>query len=219
METDFWHERWQRGEIGFHQPHIHDQLQRFWPALGLGAGSSVFVPLSGKSRDMVWLAERGHKVIGVELSELAVAAFFEEMGIAPQRQQAGALEVWSGGPYTIHCGDFFKFEADAVADVSAVYDRAALIALPPNMRPAYVTHLANILPRAAKVLLIALDYPEGEIAGPPFAVARDEVTRLCAPAFDIEVLEDRDGLAASENLRKRGVTRLVETAYLLRRRA
>ncbi len=219
MEAKFWHERWQRGEIGFHQPHIHDQLQRFWPALELDAGSGVFVPLSGKSRDMAWLAEHGHKIVGVELSELAVAAFFEESGITPQRGKAGDLEVWSGGPYTIYCGDFFKVDTAAVAGVSAVYDRAALIALPSDMRPAYVAHLAGILPHGAKVLLISLDYPDGEIAGPPFAVARDEVTRLCAPAFDIDVLEARDALSASENLRKRGVTRLEETAYLLRRRA
>ncbi|RUP08519.1 thiopurine S-methyltransferase [Hyphomicrobium sp.] len=219
MDKAFWHERWQRREIGFHQQRIHALLSRFWPQLGLPQGSAVFVPLAGKSRDMAWLATQGHRVIGVELSDVAVREFFEEAGLVPDRSSAGVFEIFSAGPFALYCGDFFELTADDLKDVVAVYDRAALIALPPQMRAAYAEALARILPRAAIIFLIAIDYPEGEITGPPFAVPSDEVLRLYGDNFEIEVLESRDGLADSDNLKKRGVTRLAETVYLLRRRS
>ncbi|MBN9248696.1 MAG: thiopurine S-methyltransferase [Hyphomicrobium sp.] len=219
MDKAFWHERWQRREIGFHQQRIHALLSRFWPQLGLPQGSAVFVPLAGKSRDMAWLATQGHRIIGVELSDVAVREFFEEAGLVPDRSSAGTFEIFSAGPFALYCGDFFELTADDLKDVVAVYDRAALIALPPQMRAAYAEALARILPREAIIFLIAIDYPEGEITGPPFAVPSDEVLRLYGDNFEIEVLESRDGLADSDNLKKRGVTRLAETVYLLRRRS
>lgn len=219
MDKAFWHERWQRREIGFHQQRIHALLQRYWPKLGLPQGSAVFVPLAGKSRDMGWLATQGHHVIGVELSDVAVREFFDEGALVANRSSAGAFEIFSAGPFKLYCGDFFELTGDVLKDVVAVYDRAALIALPPQMRAAYAETLARILPREAIIFLIAIDYPEGEITGPPFSVSPDEVLRLYGDWFEIEVLESRDGLADSDNLKKRGVTRLEETAYLLRRRS
>jgi thiopurine S-methyltransferase len=218
MDHDFWHERWQRRDIGFHQPHIHEQLQRFWPSLRLAPESTVFVPLCGKSRDMVWLATKGHRIIGIELSDIAVREFFDEGGQTPQRTRAGAFDISSAGPFTIYRGDFFELPAEVLSGVAAVYDRAALIALPPAMRPRYAETLARILPENAVIFLIAIDYPDGEITGPPFAVSGEEIARLFGGAFSIDILERRDGLSASDNLKRRGVTRLEETAYLLKRR-
>jgi thiopurine S-methyltransferase len=217
MDKVFWQDRWQRHEIGFHQPRVHEQLTRFWPGLNLAAESTVFVPLSGKSRDMLWLAEQGHRVVGVELSGIAVNEFFEEAGLRPEYRAEGAFEVYTAGPFLMYRGDFFELTAEALQAIAAVYDRAALIALPADMRSRYVTMLASILPRRTVILLISVDYPEREITGPPFAVPSEEVHRLFGSLFDVEVLEKRDGLAATDNLRKRGVTRLDETAYLLRR--
>lgn len=219
MDKAFWHERWQRHEIGFHQQRIHALLLRYWPKLGLLPEGAVFVPLAGKSRDMAWLATQGHRVIGVELSDVAVREFFDECGLEPNRSSAGAFEIFSAGPFELYCGDFFDLPGSVLKDVAAVYDRAALIALPPEMRASYAEALARILPREASIFLIAIDYPEGEITGPPFSVSPDEIRRLYGDAFEIEVLESRDGLADSDNLKKRGVTRLEETAYLLRRRS
>jgi thiopurine S-methyltransferase len=219
MDKAFWQERWQRRDIGFHQQQVHDQLSRFWPSLGLTPGSTVFVPLAGKSRDMIWLAMQGHYVIGVELSDIAVREFFQEGGQSPARSQEGPFEVSSVGPFKLYCGDFFDLSSEALGDVAAVYDRAALVALPPDLRSHYAKTLAAIVPRKAPIFLIAIDYPEHEITGPPFPVTRDDVERLFGGSFSIEVLETRDGLAASDNLMKRGVTRLEETTYLLRRRA
>jgi len=218
MNKTFWTERWQRRDIGFHQPHIHEQLTRLWPTLGLPVASTVFVPLAGKTRDMVWLATQGHRVIGVELSEVAVREFFQDGGQTPDVRSDGPFDVYSAGPFSLYRGDFFEMPGEALAGVAAVYDRAALIALPPDLRVRYAQKLTNILPREAVVFLIAVAYPEGEISGPPFSLTRDDVENLYGDAFRIEILEDRDGLEGSGNLKRRGVTELRETAYLLRRR-
>ena len=218
MDKAFWTERWQRRDIGFHQPHIHEQLEKFWPTLGLPFASTVFVPLAGKSRDMVWLATQGHRVLGVELSEIAVREFFKDGGQVPDVGTEGPFDVFSAGPFNLYRGDFFEISAEAIKDAVAIYDRAALIALTPELRAHYARKLAEIAPPKAVIFLIAIEYPDGEISGPPFSVSREEVERLYGDAFTIEVLEARDGLAGSGNLKRRGVTKLLETAYLLRRR-
>ena len=219
MDAEFWRERWRRGDIGFHQSGGHDLLRKYWPALAVRPEASVFVPLAGKSVDMRWLAAQGHRVIGVEFSEVAIDQFFAENSLVPAIAQRGAFKRKSAGPYTLLYGDFFELTVDDLDGATAAYDRAALIALPPAMRPRYATYLASLLPAAARVLLISVAYPDGEIEGPPFSVPGDEVARLFDETFDIETLETRDGLAQSANLKGRGVTRLEETAYLLRRRA
>ncbi len=218
MDHGFWHDRWARGDIGFHQPHVHAQLQKLWPGLKLPEGRTVFVPLSGKTRDMAWLAERGHKVIGAELSEVAVRDFFAECGLLPAITRSAAFQVFEAGPFKIYQGDFFALQEDALRDVAVCYDRAAMIALPPEMRPRYAEKLASLLPPETVILVISLEYPEGQIKGPPFSVTREEVRALYDRQFEIAILDERDGLAASDNLKQRGVTKLEEIAYKLRRR-
>jgi thiopurine S-methyltransferase len=218
MEPEFWLERWQANDIGFHQPHIHDQLQRCWPKLNVPKGGPVLVPLCGKSRDMVWLGEHGFDVLGIELSERAIADFFREQALTPVRSRRGAFDAFTSLPYTLLQGDIFDVVADVVPGVAAAYDRAALVALKPDQRACYAARLAAVMPAGAALLLITLDYPVAEMAGPPFAVTDSDVTALFGDTFTIDILEQRDGLEASQNLKKRGVTRLTETASLLRRK-
>lgn len=219
MTRDFWIERWEKGEIGFHRAEVHDFLPAHWPALGLKPGSAVLVPLCGKSLDMVWLAAEGYRVVGVELSPLAVDDFFREQGLAADTRVEGPFVVRSAGPFTIWCGDFFELPAEAVRDVAAVYDRAALVALPASLQPRYAEKLTEVLPAAAPILLVGLAYPEGEMSGPPFSTPLAQVAALFGVSHDIRIAETRDGLEQSQNLKDRGVTALEETAYILRRKA
>lgn len=219
MTPDFWIERWKSGEIGFHQESGNDLLPTYWSSLAVVAGSAVFVPLCGKSRDMVWLAAQGHRVVGVELSPLAVDEFFRELGVEADTRVAGKFMIRSAGPITIWCGDIFELPAEAVRDVAAVYDRAALVAFPPSLQERYSAKLAEILPPAAPILLVSLCYPDGQVAGPPFSTPLSQVATLFGSTHDIGILESRDGLENSQNLKARGVTALEETAYTLRRKA
>lgn len=219
MEPDFWIERWQRGETGFHQEGGNDLLAKHWPALGLAAGRGVFVPLCGKSVDMMRLAARGYSVVGAELSPLAVQDFFAENGLRAETRQVGSFTVHNAGAITIWCGDFFALPAEATQGIAAVYDRAALIALPADMQAKYANKLLSLLPAGTQVLLVSLTYPDGAIAGPPFSTPRAQVDRLFAVTHDIEMLEERDGLNTSPVLREKGVSRLDETVYVLRPKA
>ena len=218
MDPQFWTGRWRDNDIGFHQKAVHDLLPRYWPELSVAPGAAVLVPLSGKSLDMVWLADQGHEVFGIELSELAVDAFFSERGLKPASvaQAAGTLKL--GGPYSLYCGDFFKVPPQATDHVAAVYDRASLVALPPDMRKAYAQHLMALTPRGAKVLVISLDYDAARMNGPPFAIPRAEVEALFEPYAGVRFLEEREVIGTSPNVRAKGVTSLLEAACVLERR-
>ncbi|MGV6397956.1 thiopurine S-methyltransferase [Pseudomonas caspiana] len=217
MEADFWHQRWAANQIGFHQPEANPYLQRYWPGLQPEAASKVLVPLCGKSLDLSWLAGQGYLVLGVELSEKAVLEFFSEQRLEPLVSQHGAFKVYRAGAVEIWCGDFFSLRAEDVADCTAFYDRAALIALPPAMRERYVEHLNNVLPMICKGLLITLDYDQAKIDGPPFSVPDEEVQRLLTPAWRLEQLQTCDVLEQSPKFLKGGVERLQDHVYRLTR--
>ncbi|AHL33030.1 thiopurine S-methyltransferase [Pseudomonas brassicacearum] len=212
MEPEFWHKRWSSNQIGFHLPEVNPYLQRFWPQLGLAQGSRVLVPLCGKTLDLLWLAHQGYSVLGVELSEKATVDFFLEHQLEPSVDEEGAFKVFRAGNIEIRCGDFFALGAQEVAGCTALYDRAALIALPVSMRERYAAHLQNILPECVG-LLITLDYDQAQMPGPPFSVGDDEVQRLLGDAWRLEVLQEQDVLGESWKFLQAGVTRLDERAY------
>ncbi|MDO7895502.1 thiopurine S-methyltransferase [Pseudomonas citrulli] len=212
MEAEFWHKRWASNQIGFHLPEVNPYLQRFWPQLGLSQGSRVLVPLCGKSLDLLWLARQGYPVLGVELSEKAVVDFFQEHHLEPKISEAGAFKVFTAGDIEIRCGDFFALEPGDLAGCAALYDRAALIALPAPMRERYAAHLQNVLPACAG-LLITLDYNQAEMPGPPFSVSHDEVLALLGSEWRLAVLQEQDVLGESWKFLQAGVTRLDERVY------
>ena len=217
MESEFWRERWARNQIGFHLPEVNPYLQRHWPGLALAERAKVLVPLCGKSLDLMWLASRGHRVLGVELSEQAVEAFFSEQSLAPRITQRGAFKVYQADLIEVWCGDFFALDAEALAGCTALYDRAALIALPPLMRAQYAEHLNRLLRPGCQGLLITLDYDQKQKAGPPFAVTDEEVKVLFGADWALKVLEEQDILGESWKFVQDGVTRLEERGYQLTR--
>lgn len=215
MQPDFWYKRWEQNQIGFHSSQVNPYLQRYWPQLGLEQGTRVLVPLCGKSLDLMWLADRGHSVLGVELSQKAVEDFFLEQQLQPQISQRGAFRVYQAGPIQLWCGDFFALSAEDVAGCAALYDRAALIALPAAMRERYAAQLIGNLPQGCHGLLITLDYDQAQLPGPPFAVLDEEVGSLLGGRWQLHVEEERDVLGESWKFLQGGVTRLDERVYRL----
>lgn len=215
MEPDYWQQRWAEGRIGWHQPDVNTLLRQHWSALSLPEGSRVFVPLCGKSADMAWLAAQGHRVLGVELSHDACAAFFAEHGLVPEVTAHGGFQRYRSGRIELLAGDAFALSAHELADCAASYDRAALIALPESMRQRYAEHVLGKLPAGCRTLLVTLDYPQHEKQGPPFSVDQAEVERLFAANWQIELLERRDILAQQPGFQAEGVTRLNTAAYRL----
>ncbi|MDF3866676.1 thiopurine S-methyltransferase [Pseudomonas denitrificans (nom. rej.)] len=217
MQHEFWQSRWARNEIGFHQQSVNPCLQRHWPNLELPEESQVLVPLCGKSLDMLWLAQWGYRVLGVELAERAAVDFFAELGVTPQITDDGALRRYSYERLEILQGDFFDVTTEQVAGCSALYDRAALIALPPDLRADYAAHLQHILPYQSRGLVVSLEYPQAEMDGPPFAVLADEVRGLFVEGWEVAEVERLDVLADNPKFLKCGVSHLDEVVFALRR--
>lgn len=217
MKADFWHERWELGEIGFHQGEFNRHMQDFFVRLGVTPGARILVPLCGKSLDMVWLAEQGYRVTGIEISELAVRDFFAENGLVHEiSEQAGVL-IYRGENIEILCADFFTVGLPDLPAVDAVYDRAALIALPPGMRLAYADHLTRLIRSGIRSLLVTLDYPQEEMRGPPFSVTSAEVEQLFSGNYRMERIHSEDCLAREPRFRKKGLTRLDEQVFLMQK--
>jgi thiopurine S-methyltransferase len=217
LQPDFWHRRWQIGQIGFHQSAVDRHLERYWPDLRLAGGSRVFVPLCGKSLDLLWLQERHESVTGVELSSVALESFCVEHGVPARRRVLDHFDVYEASNLRLYRGDFFALTPELLGPVSAVYDRAALISWVPEARAAYVEHLATLTGPGTQTLLVTMEYAQSQMAGPPFSVSADEVDRLYAGSHAIQRLSREDILANEPRLRARGVTELHEACYRLTR--
>lgn len=217
MEQKFWLERWEKGETGWHRDEVHPELPAHWPLLALPAKARVFVPLCGASPDMAWLAAQGHEVIGVELSRLAIEAFLARHRVKHIVMEDHGFRTYLGGRYQIWQGDLFALPDDALAGIDAVYDRASLVALPEEMRRRYARFLAERIAPGVPGLLISFSYDQNKMSGPPFSVPASAVDDLLAADFDITALSNSDAL--DESLKKRGLTAVQESSYLLRRKS
>lgn len=180
---NFWESRWSEGRIGFHEGKPNQHLVKH---LGVFSGAKrVFVPLCGKAEDLAFLAAQGHEVIGVELVEAAVRAFFEEHGVTPELSPAGPFTRYRAQNITVFAGDFFASTPELLGPLDALYDRAAVIALPAELRGPYLEHLRTLLPTGAKGLLISVEYPQDKLEGPPFSVLEAELrARLSLDLMD-----------------------------------
>ena len=217
MQPDFWHKRWQIGQIGFHQSAVDRHLKTHWPDLELASDSCVFVPLCGKSLDLLWLRERHHSVAGVELSAVALESFCMEQGISARRRTLEHFDVYEAPKLRLYRGDIFALTPALLGPVAAVFDRAALISWAPELRAAYVAHIATLTAPGTRTLLVTMEYEQSQMTGPPFCVGADEVMRLYARHHSIQELSKHDVLASEPRLRSRGLTQLHEVCYQLTR--
>lgn len=215
MQPDFWLERWREGKTGFHQTRVTPLLAKYWPRLALPEGSRVLVPLCGKTIDMLWLAEQGHQVLGVELSPLAVEQFFSEHQLQPERHQSAEGTHYRSGRIDIICGDIFTLDTATLASCAGVYDRAALVALPEPMRQRYTDVVYGGLPDGYRGLLLTLDYNQQQMDGPPFAVNEAEVRRLFQSRTQVDCIDNRAILDKEPKFKERGLDRLDTLVFEL----
>lgn len=188
MQHDFWHDKWQTNNIGFHQDQPHPLLTQHLQSLSLSSSARIFVPLCGKSLDLAWLIKQGYHVVGIDLSPIAIQALIIDLGLSFKETQSGELTHYQHPQIELFVGDFFQLTAQQLGDIDAVYDRAALIALPPQMRSQYTQHLLDITKQAPQ-LLISLEYDQNLLQGPPFSVPEHELTEHYATHYQIKLLE------------------------------
>jgi thiopurine S-methyltransferase len=217
MDHPFWHNRWENNQIGFHldqpNPYLIDNA-----CLIESKDNNVFVPLCGKSMDMVWLSQQGWNVTGVEISEIAINDFFSENNLAFEKQEKGVLPVYFSNSIKLFHGDFFNLKSHHLNRCCSFFDRAALIAMPKAMRIRYASHFASIIPANSKGLLVTVTYIPTQSEHPPFSVSQEEVMELYARFFTVEKLSSHDIMEAYPKARERGLTQIHETVYLLKRK-
>ncbi|KTD63893.1 thiopurine S-methyltransferase [Legionella spiritensis] len=218
MDKEYWQQRWQCNEIGFNQSQPNPLMQRYFPKLNLNPGDCVFVPLCGKSIDMIWLAGQGYKVVGVELSEQACKAFFNDNKIRFKVTEMNGFSVYKSDEMTLFAGDFFKINKNLLDKIDAVYDRAALIALPQELRKPYSEQLAKLLEPDAKVLLITTSYDQQEMQGPPFSINQIEVNELFKTNFDMTQVYSKTVKNIPVHLKAKGLRLATEQVYSLVKR-
>lgn len=212
QERSGWLSRWQDDRIAFHQQDVNPKLASYWPELGL-RDAAVFVPLCGKSRDMRFLEQHSRTVVGVELAESAAQAYFADGGEVAAAVQEGEFLRLAGAATTILCGDYFSLEPAQLAGATAAFDRGALVALPPALRMAYVRKLRNLLPVGATVLLLALDYDQQAIDGPPYAASAEALRQCFAGVALFECLERNHAAPAPPRFAGAGIPVVSDAVY------
>jgi len=216
MDASFWHNCWERNSLGFHQESVHPFLQKYLaPKLSM-LGQHVFVPLCGKSLDMIWLAEH-MTVTGAELSDIACRDFFVEKGLTYQQKKQGDFTVFSFDQIRLFQGDFFQLKIQDIKTIDWIYDRAALIALPEILQQQYVDHLLNFLPDSATLCLISLEFPQEELTGPPFAIFPNDVEKLFSNC-QIEYIAENELKDKRFAQRTFKVSKLVERLYFIKKK-
>ncbi len=210
MDANFWHQRWETNEIGFHKTEANPLLVKHFKELSLEEDSRVFLPLCGKTLDIAWLLSNGYRIVGVELSELAIKQLFRELGVEPGISKSEGVIQYSATNINIYVGDLFNMSGDMLGPVDAIYDRAALVALPEKMRSRYTRHIRKITGQAPQ-LLICFEYDQTLMEGPPFSISREEVYKHYRDTYDITLIESSNVTGGLK-----GICEAKESVWLLK---
>ena len=212
METSFWRQKWEQNNIAFHRSEANPLLVNHFPALSLAKGSRVFVPLCGKTLDIGWLLSHGYRVAGAELIEIAIEQLFTELEMEPTISNIGAVKHYSADNIDIVVGNIFDVSRQMLGPVDAVYDRAALVALPKDMRLRYTAHLMKITANAPQ-LLVSYEYDQSLMSGPPFSISQEEVRQHYDQIYGVTLLTSKDVPGGFK-----GKCAATENVWLLQRR-
>ncbi len=191
MNTSYWLQKWEQNNIAFHKSEANPVLVKYFEELALAKGSRVFVPLSGKTLDIGWLLAQGYRVVGAELIEIAIQQLFIELNVAPKVSAMGKVKHYGAENIDIFVGDIFQVSSEMLGSVDAIYDRAALVALPGEVRDLYTAHLRQITDQAPQLLVI-YEYDQTLMSGPPFAITLEEVYHHYGDHYEISQLESTE---------------------------
>ncbi len=217
-QTIDWHSHWTRKSPGFHEGQVNVYLQQFLPLYNLQTKAAIFMPLCGKAIDILWLAQQGYQVIGVELSEVAIQSFFAESGIDFVKVQLDKLVVYEAENITLYQGDYMDLEPEYLVDCKLVYDRASIVAIESFNRKAYQRKMLEIIPAGTPMLLVTLEYDQRIMQGPPFSVPVIEINDLYQPEYQLDILQTSEQIEERPKWREIGLQSLLETALRLTRK-
>ncbi|MDZ7717375.1 MAG: thiopurine S-methyltransferase [Balneolaceae bacterium] len=206
MELSYWRSKWRKGKIGFHMENGYPGLEKHWKSIGLKDNATVLVPLCGKSKDLLWLSEHCRRVIGAEISKIAVEQFFKENSLDAEQTTFADFTIYRSSNIEIWNGDFFKLPRHKLPSIDLVYDKAALIALPPDKRKQYAYKIIELCNQNTRILMHQFEYRQDEMNGPPFSVSIEEVNQLFGGQFELKILDRQElNLDNYKKFQKRGL--------------
>ncbi|MDY3200173.1 MAG: thiopurine S-methyltransferase [Arcobacter sp.] len=211
MDKDFWNERWEKEEIAFHMNEVNPMLIKYFPELFLEKRKRIFIPLCGKTLDIEWLLAKNYRIVGVELNELAIKSLFNQLKIEPMILEIDNFIIYKHKNIDIFVGDFFNLSETILGKIDLIYDRAALVALPENMRKKYSAHLLNITSGASQ-LLLTYEYDLNMMKGPPFCVDSMEIRNYYLDKYSLILLEENENLPSGLKRKSNG----IEKVWLLK---
>ncbi len=214
MEDNYWLDRWEKNDIGFHEQNINANLLAYFDKLNLQIGDRIFVPLCGKSKDMLWLAEKGLNVVGVELSPIACTEFFAELNVTPTITQQANYTKYQYDNIELFCGNLYDLTSIDLPTIHAVYDCKALIALPPDVRKKYIDHIVKCIGNKVRILLLTRE-SSCQITPPPFPINKTEINLLYGSYFDVQLLNCVSLTNILERLINKGYAEITESVYLI----
>ncbi len=212
-----WLKFWENNETNWHGDKITQELVEYFELFELETRDKVFVPLCGKSLDMIYIMNQGFSVVGVEISEIGVRQFFSENNLTYKITKVDDFDLYSSENLEIYCGDFFSLTSKHLNNVKAVLDSKSLIALEPDLRQKYAKHLNDIISLGVRILLVTLNYPQHQMSGPPFSVDESEVESLFSMAFESRKLKSFNDIENGSKLVRAGVDFINNAAYCLRK--
>lgn len=217
MELSYWQSKWRKGNTGFHMKEGYPGLKEHWNSVQIKDNAAVLVPLCGKTKDLLFLSQQCRRVIGVEISEMAVREFLKENNLEAEKFSFADFSVYQAKNIEIWQGDFFKLPKHKLPRLDLIYDKAALIALPPEMRANYAEQILEFTTSQTKILLHLFDYPQEEMNGPPFSVSIEEINNYFGKRFSIGILEEKNlNLNNYEKFQNRGLhSHFIEILLLL----
>lgn len=217
MDKNFWLDKWQKKDTKFDQMNVNPYLIKYEKIFESLEGKKIFVPLCGKSIDILWFLKQGAEVIGVELSTIAVESFFFENNLTYKKINKNYFTIYLAKSLKFICGDFFQLDKNEVGDIDWVYDRASLVALDNITRVEYAKKISQLFPIKIKMMLITLSYKSDVPEYPPYSVTDKEVHLLFSKNFQINTLVQDENLDIMLHLIKRGLVDLTDRVYLLTR--
>ncbi|HET6527158.1 MAG TPA: hypothetical protein VFG39_00260 [Balneolaceae bacterium] len=217
MEISYWQSRWRKNKTGWHMDEVYPLLPDLWPSLSLKAGARILVPFCGKSVDMQWFIDKYFHVTGVDVSEKALHAFMERSSNPFTSQHQYGFSVFRSENIELWQGDFQKLPVAGMPSFDAIYDKAALIALPEEMRLKYAQKVLQCSGPETQMMLQTFEYEQDEMTGPPFSVDEQEIRRLYGKQFDLALLRQKQKPELRGKFQRRGLSSyLIEKVYHLK---
>lgn len=186
-----WKERWETNQIGWHSSDVNQNLKNHATVLfEKSTTPAIAVPLCGKSLDMAWLAKQNAKVTGIELVQKAIEDFFAEQSLCATQSKKEDTPCYHCDRIEILHSDIFELPKTLEGSFDAIYDRAAFVALPLELKQQYADLCLSLLKPDGSILLITYDAPIPETQGPPFPVKDGVIPRLYKNASQCILLEE-----------------------------